>query len=61
MLALRILTLPIAMTAFTVLYVIANKAPQAVESANIFIWLLLPVALVYRVISSVRERRKSKT
>ncbi len=46
MLALRILGFPIAMAAFTVLYVIATKAPEAVEMTNIMLWLLLPAVLI---------------
>lgn len=45
MLALRILSLPIAMAAFTLLYVVAMKAPHAVESFNVVVWLLLPILL----------------
>lgn len=45
MLALRILCLPIAMIAFTLLYLVAIKASHAVESFNLVIWLLLPVLI----------------
>ena len=48
-LALRILTLPIAMAAFTLLYVIAIKAPHAVESVSIAAWLLLPCVLILKI------------
>ncbi|MBB2828171.1 UNVERIFIED_ORG: hypothetical protein GGI63_004635 [Rhizobium esperanzae] len=62
MLALRVLTLPIALAAFAALYVAATKAPHFVESANVLIWLaLLPAAIVYRLLSSNRTRpRKLK-
>ena len=49
MLALRILSLPIAMAVFTVLYVAATKAPEAVEMANIVLWLLLPTVIIAKV------------
>ncbi|MBB4283898.1 hypothetical protein GGE43_004755 [Agrobacterium tumefaciens] len=49
MLALRILAMPIAMAAFTVLYVVATKAPEAVEMANIILWLLLPMVFIAKV------------
>ncbi|WP_332302064.1 hypothetical protein [Rhizobium sp. GR12] len=46
MIALRILSLPLAMAAFAVLYVVATKAPEAVEMTNIILWLLLPAVLI---------------
>jgi len=46
MLALRILAMPIAMAALTVLYVVATKAPEAVEMTNIILWLLLPAVVI---------------
>ncbi len=46
MIALRILSLPLAMAAFTVLYVVAIKAPEAVEMTNIIFWLFLPAVLI---------------
>ncbi|MGV2133867.1 hypothetical protein GOZ83_13665 [Agrobacterium vitis] len=49
MLALRILTLPIAMAAFTLLYVIATKTPHAVESVNVVVWLMLPLVLIWKI------------
>ncbi len=49
MLALRILAMPTAMAAFTVLYVVATKAPEAVEVATIILWLLLPVILIAKL------------
>jgi hypothetical protein len=48
---LRILTLPIAMTAFIVLYVLANKLPSAVETANLVVWIVLPLILIIRFLS----------
>jgi hypothetical protein len=53
MLALRMLTLPIAMAAFVILYVVANKAPHAVEVLNIFVWVLL----LFVVLSKISRRR----
>ncbi|MGR9423635.1 hypothetical protein [Rhizobium leguminosarum] len=53
MLALRVLTLPIALAAFAILYVVATKAPDFVESANILIWLvLMPAAFICRLLSA---------
>lgn len=49
MLTLRILTLPIAMAAFTLLYVVATKAPHAVESTNAIVWLTLPLVLIWKI------------
>lgn len=46
MIALRILSMPLAMAAFAVLYVVATKAPEAVEMTNIILWLLLPAVLI---------------
>lgn len=46
MIALRILSLTLAMAAFTVLYVVATKAPEAVEMTNIIFWLFLPAVLI---------------
>ncbi|MCJ8237410.1 hypothetical protein [Peteryoungia algae] len=48
MVALRILSLPIGLMVFTALYVIANKAPATVETTNIVVWILLPVALAWK-------------
>ncbi len=53
MLALRVLTLPIALAAFAILYVVATKAPDFVESANILIWLVLMLAaFICRLLSA---------
>ncbi|NRF10798.1 hypothetical protein [Agrobacterium pusense] len=49
MLALRILSMPIAMATFATLYVLATKAPEAVEMTNIILWLLLPAVLIAKV------------
>jgi hypothetical protein len=43
MVALRILSLPIGLAVFTALYVIANKAPDAVETLNVMLWIALPI------------------
>lgn len=58
MLTLRILTLPIAMVAFTLMYVLATKAPHAVESVSIAAWLLLPCALILKI---SRRRRNDNS
>ena len=49
MLALPILSLPVALASFVLLYVIATKAPHAVESVNIVVWFLLPVVLGWKI------------
>jgi hypothetical protein len=49
MLLLRILTLPIAMLAFVVLYALAIKAPSAVETASLWLWIGLPFVLIARL------------
>lgn len=49
MVALRILSLPIGLTVFTALYVIANKAPATVETINIVVWILLPLAGAWKI------------
>lgn len=56
MLLLRILTLPIAMSAFTTLYIAATKAPAAVEMTSIVLPVLLIAAAMKRL-----TRRKFKT
>lgn len=48
-LALRILSLPIALAVFVLLYVVAAKTPHAVESVNIIVWLLLPLVLGWKI------------
>lgn len=55
MLALRILSLPLALAAFTLLYVVANKAPHAVESINLFVWLLLPALVGMKILTMYRK------
>ncbi|MBS0257002.1 MAG: hypothetical protein JSR13_04710 [Proteobacteria bacterium] len=57
MLALRILSMPIAMAAFTTLYVVATKAPEAVEATNIILWLLLPIVLIANRALKVSTRK----
>lgn len=49
MLALGILGFPLSMAAFTVLYVIATKAPHTVEVGNLLLWMLLPTVLITKV------------
>lgn len=49
MLALRILSLPIALTVFVLLYVVATKAPHAVEFVNLVVWLLLPLVFGWKI------------
>lgn len=57
MLALRILAMPIAMAAFTVLYVVATKTPEAVEMTSITLWLLLPVVLIGKLARKLSTRK----
>ena len=54
--ALRILTLPIAMATFAILYITANKAPQAVEAGGLLIWPLLFIVITFRMISFTYRR-----
>lgn len=60
MLALRILTLPIAMLAFIALYSAAIKVPQTVEFVSLVLWLALPVILVgklaHRILTPTRNK-----
>jgi hypothetical protein len=58
MIALRILSLPLAMAAFAVLYVVATKAPEAVEMTNIILWLLLPVILIAKLGQKLFNRKQ---
>ncbi|MDP9837701.1 hypothetical protein J2T09_002458 [Neorhizobium huautlense] len=55
MLVLRILSLPLALAAFALLYVVANKAPHAVESINVFVWLLLPALVGLKIFARQRK------
>ena len=57
MLALRILSLPIALAAFVLLYVIANKAPHAVESVNIVVWLILTIIVGMKIHKGIGKRK----
>ncbi|MDP9590500.1 UNVERIFIED_ORG: C4-dicarboxylate transporter [Shinella zoogloeoides] len=57
MLALRILSLPIAMAALVALYIVANKAPHAVESVNIVVWLILPIIVGMKILEGIRRRK----
>lgn len=50
MLLLRILTLPIAMFVFAALYSMAIKAPQAVETGSLLLWIILLPLIVARLI-----------
>jgi len=54
--AFRILSLPMAMAAFVLLYVIATKAPSAMESVDVAVWFTLPLILIWKI--SRRRRRK---
>jgi hypothetical protein len=58
LIALRILSLPLAMAAFAVLYVVATKAPEAVEMTNIILWLLLPVILIAKLGQKLFNRKQ---
>ncbi|MBB4282620.1 hypothetical protein GGE43_002533 [Agrobacterium tumefaciens] len=58
MLALRILGFPIALAAFAILYVIATKAPEAVEVTNIILWLLLPVIVIAKLGQKLLNRKQ---
>jgi hypothetical protein len=49
MLLLRILTLPIAMFTFVVLYTLAIKAPAAVEAVSLLLWMGLPLVLIAKL------------
>ncbi|MGV1758899.1 hypothetical protein ACQZ6F_18990 [Rhizobium sp. A22-96] len=53
MLALRILGFPIAMAAFTVLYVIATKAPEAVEVGSLVLWIILPLLIIAKLVRAM--------
>jgi hypothetical protein len=55
MLALRILTLPIAMAAFMVLYTTATKAPAIVEIANLILWIILPFLTVAKLVRTIKR------
>ena len=55
MLALRVLSLPIAMATFTALYVASIKAPHAVETGSLLIW---PALLLICAINFLNARKK---
>lgn len=55
MLALRILSLPIAMATFTTLYVASIKAPHAVETGSLLMW---PALLLICAIKFLKTREK---
>ncbi|MBB2696107.1 UNVERIFIED_ORG: hypothetical protein GGI66_000750 [Rhizobium esperanzae] len=48
MLALRILSLPLATATFTVLYAVATKVPATVEFVSLLMWPLLAIALLVK-------------
>lgn len=52
---LRILTLPIAMLAFIILFVVANKLPHTVETTNLVVWILLLILIVAKLIRAFRK------
>lgn len=49
MLLLRILTLPIALLTFVVLYALAIKAPATVEAVSLLLWMGLPFFLMAKL------------
>lgn len=53
MLLLRILTLPIAMFVFAVLYTLAIKAPAAVEIGSLVLWIILPLLIVAKHVGAM--------
>jgi hypothetical protein len=50
MLLRRILTLPIAMLAFSCLYSLSIKVPQLVEIGNLILWIVFPVIVIFAMI-----------
>jgi len=50
MTVLRILSLPIALTAFSVLYSISIKAPLIVETVGLVLCMALPIQLAVKLI-----------
>lgn len=56
MLALRILTLPIALFALLALFVSATKAPAAVEMMSIGLWFALPLFLAIAAVKRLVGR-----
>lgn len=49
MFALRILTLPVTLLAFSALYSVSIKAPQTVEIASLLIWMALPLIFIAKL------------
>jgi hypothetical protein len=50
MLALRILTVPIALAVFVAMSAIAEKAPEAVTTTSLVFWMTLPIALLFAAV-----------
>jgi hypothetical protein len=50
MLLLRILTLPIALLMFSVLYSASIKVPHLVELGSLLLWIVFPVIVVAAMI-----------
>lgn len=50
MLALRILTLPIALAVLVAMTAIVERAPEAVAATNLVIWIALPIALLFAAV-----------
>ncbi|MBW0366127.1 hypothetical protein [Ensifer adhaerens] len=48
MLLLRILTLPMGLAAFALLYIAATKAPATVEVGSLLMWPVLAIALIVK-------------
>lgn len=48
MLLLRILTWPMGLAAFALLYIVAIKAPATVEVGSLLMWPVLAIALIVK-------------
>jgi hypothetical protein len=55
MLAIRILTLPIAMAAFTALYTTATMAPAIIELGNLILWIILPFLIAAKLVRAIKR------
>ncbi|MGO7087486.1 hypothetical protein AB9E14_07640 [Rhizobium leguminosarum] len=53
MLLLRILTLPIALFTFVALYTLAIKAPAAVETGSLVLWIILPLVIAAKLVMAI--------
>ncbi len=53
MLGLRLLTFPVTLLAFSVLYSVSIKAPQTVEIASLLFWMALPLIFIAELIRKV--------